>query len=242
MERVSKACEFLKTTNLSHFQKLVEIKKAHWLVSERYKLVACKLKKVGHTSIARTLFALDGENIDSLNLTQGGGTERREATLNFTNLGMRTARAMIHNYTKFMFVRDPFERLVSGYRDNRPAQWFKPTLSFHQYALLVLDATSNSAYGNPHTHPYVTLCNPCEIKYDYIGMLDNFDSGMRTVLEFVGADKNVVLERDTFYQKNRTKNELLQKYLKLLPKSVIEKLYVKYFWDYFIFGFPKPDY
>ena len=250
MKHVSRACEFLKKTKLSRFQESFDVMKGHWLVSERYNLVACKTQKVGHTSIARVLYTLDnvleGRDRDGLNLTQGGGEERRAATLHFINTPREKAALKLSKYTKFMFVREPLERLLSAYRDNRPAHWFgmragSKKLSFHEYILIVLDATADG-FGNPHVISYARVCNPCGIKYNFIGTLDNFDSDMKTILDYVGADKDVVPKRDQFYQKRRTKDDMLQTYLKDVPKSVIERFYIRYFWDYFIFGFPKPDF
>ena len=36
--------------------------------------------------------------------------------------------------------------------------------------------------------------------------------------------------------------ETLQTYLKDLPKSLVKKIFEKYYWDYFPFDFTKPDF
>ena len=218
-------------------------------MSERYKLVACKTKKVAHTNIARVLYTLDnmivGVDKDDTNITGGGGQERRSVGMSFVGKNKKSAELEFSQYTKFMFVRDPLERLISAYRDQRPGHWFhsggSKSLSFQAYLLFVLNIPADMT-GNRHVASYARMCNPCGVKYDYIGVLDNFDSDMRKILDLVGADKNVVPQRNQFYRKERTRSEIVQTYIKGVPKALIEKFYVKYYWDYFIFGFPKPEF
>ena len=135
------------------------------------------------------------------------------------------------------------ERVLSAYRDHRPAQWFGPGggLSFKEFLEIVVSYPANEI-GNLHVAPYYRQCNPCGMKYDYIGMVENFENDMRVILDSVGAEKNIVPQRNQTYHKERTKSEIVKTYIKDVPKSLMKKLYVKYYWDYFIFGFPKPEF
>ena len=66
---------------------------------------------------------------------------------------------------------------------------------------------------------------------------------MKTILKSVGAAEHVTLPQrnQTGYGQNKS-DEVLQAHLKDVPKSLIRKIYEKYYWDYFLFGFAKPDF
>ncbi|KAL4240810.1 hypothetical protein ACF0H5_001598 [Mactra antiquata] len=107
------------------------------------------------------------------------------------------------NDTRFMYVRDPYERLLSGYVDKlmapNPVYWkiigvpairmsrksthnsnlksFKcgHDLTFKEYITYVI-ATFQSKKPNPDGHfdRMTKLCNPCKVKYDFIGKMETF--------------------------------------------------------------------
>lgn len=102
------------------------------------------------------------------------------------------------NYTRIMIVRDPFERLLSGYIDKfflpSPIFWkkrgryiikhFRPNssvkeqscghnvtfLEFIQYVVHV--STRDKNMEEPHFTPMHTHCKPCLIHYDYVWKME----------------------------------------------------------------------
>ena len=146
------------------------------------------------------------------------------------------------SYKKIMFVRDPLERLLSGYRAKLPHGWFKSNeITFKDY-LEKVEAIPDKLIDK-HVVSFIRMCSPCKIKYDFIGFVDSYDEDMRTILNSVDAAKHLTLpERNqTGYSKSKS-SEALQTYLKDVPKSLVRKIYGKYYWDYFLFGFTKPDF
>ena len=59
MTHLIHACEEMKKKNFTEFQDTKSIYQTHWLISQQYKLIACKNHKVGSTNIARVLYTLD---------------------------------------------------------------------------------------------------------------------------------------------------------------------------------------
>ena len=148
------------------------------------------------------------------------------------------------NYTKFLFVREPLERLLSAYRDERPREFFKPgkrKVNFKTFLERVITVPDNET--NPHHISFTRMCNPCGIKYDFIGLMDSYETDIRNILESVGADRYVSVphRNQTGYMQNKS-DEVVQAYLKELPKALIKRVYEKYYWDYFLFGFSKPNF
>ena len=109
----------------------------------------------------------------------------------------------LSNYTKFMVVRHPMDRLLSSYRDKMRGgdvtfngyaksvvQQFRedrtnidmfPT--FQEFISLVL--SSLPLAGNPHWSKYFYKCDPCRIEYDYVLKLETMDHDMDMMLSKV---------------------------------------------------------
>ena len=119
------ACKEMKTKNATQFQNVPSLSDGKWLVSERFKLMACKVYKVGSTNTARILYALDhmSENTDSHKVK--GSRARHNSLLEKINNSKENMESQFSSYKKFLFIRQPLERLMSAYRDRRPRSWFR---------------------------------------------------------------------------------------------------------------------
>ena len=247
-EYLLRACKLLTKRNISASLEPVHIlsnvKSNRWLVSERFKLIACKVPKVGSTNIARLLYALDHiAQINDSNRVRKGQA-RHQAILKMDNKNITSLVTYItRTYTKFMFVRDPLERLLSAYRDRRPRSWFKTNpVTFSNFLENILDTSDDDL--NIHHYPFYKMCRPCLMKYDFIGLLSEFEGTMRMILQKAGAEKavNVILpsRNKTGYQERTSL--LLQNYLRNVSKTIIERIYQRYYLDYYLFGFRKPKF
>lgn len=137
---------------------------------------------------------------------------------------------------KFMFTRDPYERLWSGYLDKLylPDFWWwlgteiinitRPNatarsiecghdVSFEEFLLYMTNKLKDGELVNSHFAPVYTLCNPCVINFDVIGKLETFHD-----------DTNLVLQETNIFVGNKDDKD------KDLAKEEVQSL-VKYNFD-----------
>ena len=127
---------------------------------------------------------------------------------------------------KFMFTRDPYERLWSGYLDKLylPDFWWwlgihivnttRPDagirsikcgndVTFEEFLSYTMDNLRSGVRVDNHFAPIYTQCNPCAIRFDFIGKLETFEEDSRLVLEktntelgdnYINNIKDIVLE------------------------------------------------
>ena len=241
-EHLLRACKELTPENATQFQEKNFLNKANWMVSRKFKLVSCTVHKAGSTNIGRTLFTLENlEKYSDANKVRTGsaryGVNYQKKFKNETDF-----ETEFKSYTKFMFVRDPIERLLSAYRANLPHGMFRnQTYTVKAFLEKVLETPDQSI--NEHLRSFSRDCNPCKLNLDFIGTTENFNEDMNKILKSVGADIYCKLpERNQTGYTNRQSSEAMQDYLKEIPKSMLRKLYEKYYWDYFLFGFRKPHF
>lgn len=121
-----------------------------------------------------------------------------------------------------MFVRDPYERLFSGYVDKfvypnshywttcgtRIIRKFRPNVTeqsircghdvtFHEFVNYVLDADEyKHKFLDDHFSPIHYHCRPCEIKYKFIGKMETFETDVNHVLHELKVG-NISTKRNT---------------------------------------------
>ena len=112
-------------------------------------------------------------------------------------------------YFKFVFVREPLQRLLSAYNNKfiqipsytsklrkkiiqalRP-QDFKPNRkNFVKFQEFIQYFSSNMS-RNQHWRQYEKLCHPCVISYDFIGHLETLKEDAALLLKMAGIDDRV---------------------------------------------------
>lgn len=236
---VIQRCEIFKKENPNFFQGTsYRYDSEAYMVSKRYKLMLCYNCKVASTNQKRLLYALDNRYKDDLNGI------KQTVSRDYAQKRYRTfeeVQSSRKGYYKVMLIREPLERLLSAFRDERSYKLFfreaKP--KFKDYLQLVLE--QNTFKMNRHTYPYYERCRPCEMKYDLIGLQRTFNNDMNTVLHTIHAThiKKAPKRQKTGYN-SVTTDQLLKKYYSKIPHTMIHQLWEKFYKDYYIFGFPYP--
>lgn len=110
-----------------------------------------------------------------------------------------------NEYYKFMFVRNPYERLVSAYRNKiehkQPGQkihagrmveeWLKEGISFSTF-IERITSSEDILITNSHWRPYWKFKETFGHEFDFIGKVENFDTDFSTVCNSIGIpSKNI---------------------------------------------------
>ena len=157
----------------------------------------------------------------------------------------------LNAYFKFVFVREPLQRLLSAYKDwfirlpgytkdirkdivqaLRPRD-FEPEgenfVSFSEF----IQYYSNNISRNHHWRQYEKLSHPCVINYDFIGHFETLEEDGPLLLKMAGIE-----DRTTFppIHKSTGSDEVLKYYSQVPPKYIIQlgELYRN---DFEMFGY-----
>ncbi|KAM6962910.1 carbohydrate sulfotransferase 14 [Aplochiton taeniatus] len=231
----------------------------HILVNDEHRFLYCYVPKVACSNWKRVMKVLSGalESVDvSIKM------DHRSDLVFLSSLKPEESRYRLKHYFKFMFVRDPMERLLSAYRNKFgeiPAYQKKygteiirryrkgsakdtsgtgDDVTFVEFVRYLLDEDVERM--NEHWMPVYNLCQPCAVSYDFIGSYEHLESDAEYVLQRIGAPPHVHFpERQTWYKPVTT--ETLHYYLCSLPQKLLRELMPKYILDFSLFTYPLPN-
>ncbi|CAL1547758.1 unnamed protein product, partial [Lymnaea stagnalis] len=166
----------------------------------------------------------------------------------------------IQNYYKFVFVRDPLERLLSAYRNKflKPATRYFAYLnkkliskyrtnatqtgvvSFSEFVEYLVDA-ERKVPMNGHWQPFHELCYPCQMNYDFVGKLTSFGEDVAHILKVNGLSDAIHVPKESSVHSFHRTDLYLKQFYQQVPRTLLKKLYVMYYPDYAIFNFELPD-
>lgn len=234
----------------------------HVLVSDRYRFLYCYVPKVACSNWKRVLKVLNGalDNVDvSVKM------DHRSDLQFLSSMKPEEIRHRLKHYFKFMFVREPMERLLSAYRnkfgeiesyqkkygveivtryrksrgkDAAGAAAKGDDVTFAEFVRYLLDEDAERM--NEHWMPVYNLCQPCAVTYDFIGSYERLEGDSDLVLRRVGAPDAVRFpERQTWYKPVTAAT--LHYYLCGLPQKLLRELLPKYILDFSLFAYALPN-
>ena len=237
---VKERCNEMSLKPAKHFSK--EDMPARMMISDRYKLLGCKAAKVASTNLQRIFYILEGFTNTHETETVNKGAARKKMGRHAKKRTIEELNNNLHSYTTFMFVRHPLERIVSAYRDGKPGMFKlfkkrKQPLNFTTYIDRILNKKGH--FARP-LRPINELCKPCEVNYDFVASLDNFDREIITILTEVGAENKVnIPQRNVTGYKERKSSSVVEEYYKDVPLEKIKALEAIYKTDFDLFGIAK---
>ena len=168
---------------------------------------------------------------------------------------------IMRSYMKFMFVREPFERLLSAYKskfmgkDQYIVQKYgrqiirlfrKKTalateqsgddVTFLEFIKYVILLGTNQHRFNEHWRTYESLCRPCDIHYNFIGHYESLREDVSYVLRETRVQDLVSFPP---FRPTNTTRELLLYYSKI-PRDALLQLKRVYQRDLALFGYEFP--
>ena len=236
-------------------------------VDDTYKMLYCEVPKVACTNWKRILLILSGKMNTS-------DPERLSPALVHTEYQRKYLRTLntykphqiltkIRHYYKFMFVRNPLERVVSAYRNKfatsynkrypmrigrKIIQRYRPGASqhsmqtgddvtFEEFVMFLLDERTKQPY-DIHWRPYYQICHPCMMQYDFVGKYETLNQDVDFILEELGVKHLIDFpERPNTFKTS----DVLKAVFSNISSEQVHNLWKLYSVDYSMFGYPYPD-
>uniref|UniRef100_A0A3P9I9V9 Carbohydrate sulfotransferase n=1 Tax=Oryzias latipes TaxID=8090 RepID=A0A3P9I9V9_ORYLA len=263
--------ELLEEACLSHTKKrrvLSPKDLKHLIVDDKHGLIYCYVPKVACTNWKRVLMVLGsgGRYTDPLaipaNEAHVAGKLRSLSDLSPAEINQR-----LRSYLKFIFVREPFERLVSAYRNKftrsyntafhkrygtkivrRHRQNPSPEaleqgndVSFREFVQYLVDPrTQRDEPFNEHWERVHSLCHPCLIHYDVVGKYETLETDAQAVLRLAGVEGTV--QFPTSGKSTRTDGNMAARFFKHISPLYQRKLFNLYRMDFLLFNYSTPEY
>ncbi|KAL4712892.1 hypothetical protein ACJJTC_011962 [Scirpophaga incertulas] len=236
----------------------------HILIDENHKLLYCYVPKVACTNWKRVLMILTGKWNDTdvlsipANLAHSPGMFQ-----NLSSVSRLERIYMLENFHKMIIVRDPFERLLSAYRNklegvSPSAKYFQsivgrhiirafrpnPTneslklgndVTFREFVLFLTNKSHEFAQlaHNEHWQPISRLCHPCLVNYTLVGKYETLVDDSQLALHTLNAS-HIHFPR---LSHTAGTSDKLRKYFSQLELPLIKKLYKLYKNDYGMFNY-----
>lgn len=234
-------------------------------VEDRHRVLYCEVPKAGCSNWKRVLMVLAGLASSTADIQHDtvhyGSALKRLDTFDRQGILHR-----LSTYTKMLFVREPFERLVSAFRDKfeHPNSYYHPVFGkailaryranasrealrtgsgvrFPEFVQYLLDV-HRPVGMDIHWDHVSRLCSPCLIDYDFVGKFESMEDDANFFLSLIRAPRNLTFPRfkDRHSQEARTTAQIAHQYFTQLSALQRQRTYDFYYMDYLMFNYSKP--
>ncbi|KAJ8048216.1 Carbohydrate sulfotransferase 11 [Holothuria leucospilota] len=244
---------------------------AHMYVIDKYKLLFCYIPKVGCSNWKRVLMVLSGRKKTIENITSHEAHAHNGLRL-FRRLNNWQQKYALKNYRKVMFVREPFARILSAYKNkygdlevyrNAPPNFHiyatriirkyreNPSsdalltgenITFAEFVEYLTDQRERPNFDR-HWKEMYKLCSPCNVKYDFIGKLENLEEEANYVLGSVPGVRDIVsYPAKANSHPTNTSVDIVKETLSPFSDEKLLQLWDIYKLDFNLFGYDKPSF
>ncbi|KGL82763.1 Carbohydrate sulfotransferase 10, partial [Tinamus guttatus] len=269
LELLRNVCRDTALRNLSHTA-VSKFVLDRIFVCDKHKILFCQTPKVGNTQWKKVLIVLNGaySSIEEIpeHIVHDHEKNGLPRLSSFTDAEIKER---LNLYFKFFIVRDPFERLISAFKDKfvhnpRFEPWYRHEiapgiirkyrknrtetrgLQFEDFVRYLGDPNHrwlDVQFGDHIIHwvTYVELCAPCEITYSVIGHHETLEEDAPYILKAAGIDHLVSYPTipPGITVYNKTK---VERYFSGISKRDIRRLYARFEGDFKLFGYREPDF
>lgn len=198
----------------------------HLLYDDSKRIIFCYVPKSGCSNWKRMFAVLNGTV--RANDMERPSKQILQSVNKLEYLSEAEQNTRLKHYFKFSFVRNPLERIVSGYRNKiavpikyanrnhwpdrilfqimkkyekpKYKEWFKTNFtspkfypSFEGFLKYLVSAKLGSL--NEHFRPFMDLCQPCSVNYNFIGNFYNLPDEAYRIISFLGIPRDYYLNR-----------------------------------------------
>ncbi|NXU69993.1 CHSTB sulfotransferase, partial [Horornis vulcanius] len=240
----------------------------HLVVDDTHGLLYCYVPKVACTNWKRVMMVLTGQGKYQDPLEIPAHEAHIPSNLRtLSEYSVPEINYRLRSYLKFVFVREPFERLVSAYRNkftlsyntafhkrygtriirrhrqepSRRALERGDDVRFEEFVYYLLDPrTQQEEPFNEHWERVHSLCHPCIIHYDVVGKYETLAEDANYILQLVGADMSVKFPASS--KTTRTTDDMTAQFFQDISPFYQRRLFNLYKMDYLLFNYSIPSY
>ncbi|XP_030426169.1 carbohydrate sulfotransferase 10 isoform X1 [Gopherus evgoodei] len=269
IELLRNVCRDAALRNLSHTT-VSKFVLDRIFVCDKHKILFCQTPKVGNTQWKKVLIVLNGAFSSIEEIPENIVHDHEKNGLpRLSSFSDSEIQKRLNLYFKFFIVRDPFERLISAFKDKfvhnpRFEPWYRHEiapgiirkyrknrteirgLQFEDFVRYLGDPNHrwlDVQFGDHIIHwvTYVELCAPCEITYSVVGHHETLEDDAPYILKEAGIDHLVSYPTipPGITVYNKTK---VERYFSGISKRDIRRLYARFEGDFKLFGYREPDF
>lgn len=228
------------------------------IVDDERKFLYCFVPKVACSNWKRVIKYMQG-NLDDIG--KNIKMDHKTDLVFLDEFSKHEIQYRIRSYYKFMFVRNPMERLLSAYRNKfgeNVGEYRKrygpqivkryrgpgavddghyDDITFEEFIRLIIDMDVMKM--DPHWMPMHELCQPCAVNYDFIGSFEHLQADAKYVLEHIRGDTDAYFpKRQRYY--DPTTQDKIETALSTVNPVYLQQLIDKYILDFILFGYSPP--
>ncbi|XP_053576817.1 carbohydrate sulfotransferase 11 [Bombina bombina] len=240
----------------------------HLIVDDVHGLLYCYVPKVACTNWKRVMMVLTGQGkykdptMIPANVAHIPSNLRSLSEFSTAEINYR-----LRNYLKFIFVREPFERLVSAYRNKFTRKYNTEfhkrygtkiierhrrdpsdqalqqgdDVTFEEFLYYLVDpATQREEPFNEHWERVHSLCHPCIVHYDVVGKYETLEDDAQYLLQLIGVGDFVKFPSSS--KSTRTTEGMAAGYFQGLSRFYMRRLFNLYKMDFLLFNYSIPHY
>lgn len=157
------------------------------------------------------------------------------------------AQEILKTYQKFIFVREPFQRMLSLFMDKSLRKHDFPfnETQFEWFLKFILKKPvigRSKGYSEHWTHA-TFLCLPCDVSYSFIGRLETSKRDYDYIFENIINVKNKTIKKPSNFHTTHSSDPTIKDYyIKQVNNSILREIYDRYKLDYVTFTYDKPDF
>lgn len=197
-------------------------------LSESYNFYLYLLKRPDHIEFCNTKVELN----KNLTFCCNKGIVNYYKTSNYINDFIDMDEDKWNTYFKFCFVRNPYDRAVSGW--NYLMETEKLNIDFDKY-LKMKDIVSENEYWHVFLSQYDTLLDENgKLFIDFVAKFENLENDFQTVLNKIGFQK--IIHKNKF--KNKRNKANYKDFYNQESLDIVNKIYEN---DFIFFNYTKYD-
>ncbi|MEE6502127.1 hypothetical protein FKM82_004419 [Ascaphus truei] len=240
----------------------------HLIVDDAHGLLYCYVPKVACTNWKRVMMVLTGQGkyrdptLIPANEAHVPSNLRALSEFSTPEINYR-----LRNYLKFVFVREPLERLVSAYRNkftrtyntafhkrygtkiierhrrdpSHEALERGDDVTFEEFLYYLVDPrTQREEPFNEHWERVHSLCHPCIVHYDVVGKYETLEEDARYLLQLIGVGDGIKFPSSS--KTTRTTDGMAAEFFEGVNRFYQRRLFNLYKMDFLLFNYSTPHY